>query len=114
MGTLSSSILSNSSLHFEHLLFVRERRHLTNNRCSKCNDEFDSIEELRVHERNCYICEQCNSWYESREDLEDHKNEIHSKECEENLECECDQCGKWLVQEKKDKESINRKIVPKK
>ena len=53
----------------------------------KCKDEFESIEKLRVHERNCYICEQCNSWYESREDLEDHRNEIHSKECEENLEC---------------------------
>ena len=45
---------------------------------------------------------------------ENYRNEIHLLECEENLECECDQCGKWLVQEKKDKESINSKIVPKK
>ena len=79
-----------------------------NNRCLECNKELRNIEELRAHEKNCY------NWYESREDLEDYRNEIHSIECEENLECECDQCGKWLVQEKKDKESINSKIVPKK
>ena len=30
------------------------------------------------------------------------------------MEGECDQCGKWLVQEKKDKESISSKSVPKK
>merc|ERR1712115_623943 len=56
-------------------------------RCLEYNKEFRSIEELRAHENNCYICEKCNSWYESKEDLEDHRNEIHSKECEENLEC---------------------------
>merc|ERR1711989_290199 len=58
-----------------------------NNRCLECNKEFRNIEELRAHEKNCYICEKYNSWYESREDLEDHRNEIHLKECEENLEC---------------------------
>ena len=54
-----------------------EKEQGTNNKCLKCNEEFDNIEELRVHERNCYICEQCNNWYESREDLEDHRSEIH-------------------------------------
>merc|ERR1712115_332339 len=78
----------------------------TNNKCLEGNKELRNIEELRAHEKNCY------SWYENRKDLEDHRNEIHSIECEENLECECDQCGKWLVQEKKDKESINSKSVP--
>merc|ERR1711895_122204 len=73
-----------------------EKEQEINNRCLECNKEFRNIEEIRAHEKNCYICEKCNSWYESREDLEDHRNEIHSKECEENLECECDQCGKWL------------------
>ena len=74
-----------------------EKLQETNNRCLECNKELRNIEELRTHERNYY------NWYGSREDLEDHRNEIHSIECEENLECECDQCGKWLVQEKKDK-----------
>ena len=64
-----------------------EKRHMTNNICSKCKDEFESIEKLRVHERNCYICEQCNSWYESSEELEDHKNKAHSKEWGVNFEC---------------------------
>ena len=64
-----------------------EKEQEINNRCLECNKEFRNTEELRAHEKNCYICDECNSWYESREDLEDHRNEIHSKECEENLEC---------------------------
>ena len=50
-----------------------EKEQETRNRCLECGKEFESIEELRVHEKNCYICEQCNNWYESREDLEDHR-----------------------------------------
>merc|ERR1711954_367214 len=46
----------------------------------------------------------CYKWCESREDPENYRDEIHLIECEENLECECNQCGKWLVQEKKDRE----------
>ena len=53
-----------------------EKEQETNNKCLECNKEFGSIEELRVHEQNCYICEQCNNWYESRKDLEDHKEDI--------------------------------------
>merc|ERR1712115_89431 len=80
----------------------------TINRCLEYNKELRNIEELRVHEKKCY------NWCESRENLEDYRNEIHSIKCGENLECECDQCGKWLVQEKNDKESINSKSVPNK
>ena len=54
-----------------------EKEQETNNKCLECNKEFGSIEELRVHEKNCYICEQCNNWYESREDLEDHRRRKH-------------------------------------
>ena len=83
-----------------------------NNKCLKCSREFNNLEDLRVHENNCYICEQCNNWYEhkkdleyhirkrhkgyncdqcdngyrSQEDLEDHRNEINSM-CKENLDC---------------------------
>ena len=35
-----------------------EKEQETNNKCLECNKEFGSIEELRVHEKNCYICEQ--------------------------------------------------------
>merc|ERR1712115_2629 len=75
-----------------------EKVQKTINRCLGCNKELRKIEELRAHEKNCY------KWCESREDLENYRNEIHLIECEENLECECDQYGKWLVQEKKDRE----------
>ena len=74
-----------------------EEEQETNNKCLECNKEFGSIEELRVHEKNYYICEQCNNWYESREDLENHKKRRHAKECEEKLVCR-----KEIEQQKKE------------
>ena len=35
-----------------------EKEQETRNRCLECGKEFESMEELRVHEKNCYICEQ--------------------------------------------------------
>merc|ERR1712115_176485 len=75
-----------------------EKEQKTINRCLQSNGELRKIEELKSHEENCY------SWCESREDPENYRDEIHLIECEENLECECNQYGKWLVQEKKDRE----------
>ena len=60
------------------------RRH----RCLECGKRFENLEELRVHEENCYSCEQCDNWYESREDLEDHIRRRHTK-------YNCDQCDNW-------------------
>ena len=38
-----------------------EKEQESNNKYVECNKEFGSIEELRVHEKNCNICEQCNN-----------------------------------------------------
>merc|ERR1712115_128758 len=75
-----------------------EKEHKTINRCLQSNGELRKIEKLKSHEEKCY------KWCESREDPENNKNEIYLIECEENWECECNQYGKWLVQEKKDRE----------
>merc|ERR1712115_108940 len=75
-----------------------EKEQKTINRCLQSNGELRKIEKLKSHEEKCY------KWCESREDPENNRDEIHLIECEENLECECNQCGKWLVQEKKDRE----------
>ena len=80
-----------------------EKEQETNNKCLECNKEFGSIEELRVHEQNCYICEQCNNWYESREDLEDHKERRHK-------EYICDQCGNNWYESKEELEDHIRRI----
>merc|ERR1711873_161349 len=50
------------------------------------------------HDKKCY------KWCESREDQENNRDERYLIECEENRECECSQYGKWLVQEKKERE----------
>ena len=76
-------------------------------KCVECGKRFESLEELRVHEENCYSmmyrCDQCYNWYESRKDLEDHRNRRHSKECGnttnieqdiEDHEWKCDLCQK--------------------
>ena len=60
------------------------RRH----KCLECGKGFENLEELIVHQENCYICEQCDNWYESREDLEDHRRRRHTKYI-------CDQCDNW-------------------
>merc|ERR1712101_13200 len=93
-----------------------------NNKCLECSKEFDNLEELRIHEKNCYICEQCNNWYRFKEDLDNHKNEAHSKQCEKNLECRkereqqniekhrhehiCDLCNKEFNNESKLKKHL--------
>merc|ERR1712115_316422 len=75
-----------------------EKEQKTINRCLQSNGELRKIEKLKSHE------EKCSKWCESREDPENNRDKIHSIECEENWECECNQYGKWLVQEKKDRE----------
>ena len=35
-------------------------------KCLECGKGFEHLEELIVHQENCYICEQCDNWYESR------------------------------------------------
>ena len=70
-------IISNFNENRSEEVGENEKEQETNNKCLECNKEFGSIEELRVHEKNCYICEQCNNWYESREDLEDHRRRRH-------------------------------------
>ena len=72
-----------------------EKEQESNNKCLESKKEFGSIEELRVHEKNCYICEQCNNWYESREDLEDHRRRRHK-------EYNCDQCDNWYGYDSKE------------
>ena len=66
-----------------------------NNKRLECNKEFGSIEELRVHEKYCYICEQCNKRYESREDLEYHRRRRHK-------EYNCDQCDNYGYESKEE------------
>merc|ERR1711867_207135 len=75
-----------------------EKEQKTINRCLQSNGELRKIEKLKSHEEKCY------KWCESREDPENNRDEIHLIECEGNWECECNQYGKWLVQEKKDRE----------
>merc|ERR1712115_300059 len=79
-----------------------EKEQETNNKCLECRKEFESIEELRVHEKNCFICEQCNNWYESREDLEDHRRRRHK-------EYNCDQCDNWYGYDSKEELDDHRK-----
>ena len=82
----SQKIMGIVKLIFSHFEETRseevgenEKEQETNNKCLECNKEFGSIEELRVHKKNCYICEQCNNWYESREDLEYHRSRRHKE-----------------------------------
>ena len=65
-----------------------EKGQETRNRCLEGGKEFESMEELRVHEKNCDICEQCNNGYDSKEELEDHIRRRHTK-------YNCDQCDNW-------------------
>ena len=66
-----------------------EKEHgIRRQRCLECGKRFENLEELRVHEENCYSCEQCDNWYKSREDLEDHIRRRHTK-------YNCDQCDNW-------------------
>merc|ERR1712240_260084 len=78
-----------------------EKEQKTINRCLQSNGELRKIEKLKSHEEKCY------KWCESREDPENNRDEIHLIECEENRECGCSQYGKWLVQEKKEREYQN-------
>ena len=86
-------------------------------RCTECGKEFESLEELSEHVKNCYTCDlcnygigmnrrdfedhierkhhkecytcgQCNNWYDDREDLEGHRRRRHTK-------YNCDKCESW-------------------
>ena len=72
-----------------------EKEQEINSKCVQCSKEFDNLEELRIHEKNCYICEQCNNWYESKEDLEYHRSRRHK-------EYNCDQCDNYRYDSKEE------------
>ncbi len=72
-----------------------EKEQEINSKCVQCSKEFDNLEELRIHEKNCYICEQCNNWYESKEDLEYHRSRRHK-------EYNCDQCDNYGYESKEE------------
>ena len=72
-----------------------EKEQEINNKCLECSREFNNLEDLRVHEKNCYICEQCNNWYENKEDLEYHKRKRHKG-------YNCDQCDNYGYENKEE------------
>ena len=54
------------------------------NKCDKCEEEFDSVRALRVHERTClptikYPCKKCGKLLNTKSSLENHMKNMHER-----------------------------------
>ena len=63
----------------EHL---KEEHGITRYICTDCRKEFENLEELREHQKNCYTCDLCNYGIGmNRRDFEDHIDRRHHRDC---------------------------------